>query len=198
MWVSSLRSGPNDPRRFLFHAASSSDCREREGSRDGGLLRRRTEPNDEPAAAPKLYVVTSDKALGPFDCLSIVGANPRVEPHEMPVKVNGIRAIFWHLQSPSDEPYRSLRMRAAGSSMGSVAQNRAPDAVAVMHLGRKIKRPLRRGLSLVDGSGRSGRYRFSPPLVCADLYGLHPGLSFGARLEHLAVTNNDSRFGGRP
>src|SRR6202795_4594916 len=55
------------------------------------------------------------------------------------------------------------------------------------------------GLSLVDWSGRSGRYRFSPPpsLVRADLHGLHPGLSFGARLEHLAVAHNDSGFGGR-
>src|SRR5713226_3059827 len=53
--------------------------------------------------------------------------------------------------------------------------------------------------SLVDGSGRSRRYRFSPPppLVRADLHGLHPGLSFGARLEHLAVANNDSGGGGR-
>src|SRR6267142_2685520 len=67
-----------------------------------------------------------------------------------------------------------------------------------MHLGAK-ERGRFGGLSLVDGSGRSGRYRFSPPppLVRADLYGLHPGLSFGARLEHLAVANNDSGLGGR-
>ena len=46
--------------------------------------------------------------------------------------------------------------------------------------------------------GRSGSYRFSPsPLVRADLDGLHPGLSFGARLEHLAVANNHSGGGGR-
>jgi hypothetical protein len=39
------------------------------------------------------------------------------------------------------------------------------------------------GLSIVEGSGRSGRYRFSllPPFVRADLHGLHAGLRFGAR-----------------
>ena len=53
--------------------------------------------------------------------------------------------------------------------------------------------------SLVDGNGRCWRYRFSlsPTLVRADLDGLHPGFSCGARLEHLALANNDSVGGGR-
>lgn len=37
----------------------------------------------------------------------------------------------------------------------------------------------------------------SPTLVLADLNGFHPGLSFGAGLEHLAVANNHTRGGGR-
>src|SRR5882672_12571407 len=49
------------------------------------------------------------------------------------------------------------------------------------------------------GADGTGRYSFSPPppLVRADLHGLHPGFSCGARLEHLAVANNDSAGGGR-
>src|SRR6185436_12195902 len=53
-----------------------------------------------------------------------------------------------------------------------------------------MERPLRRPLAF-------GWERTLPPLVRADLHGLHPGFSCGARLEHLAVADNDSGCGSR-
>jgi|SRR5712671_4480098 len=52
------------------------------------LLRRDVQSGDKAFPTPKLYIVISDKALGLRDCRGIVGANQRLESHEVPVVPN--------------------------------------------------------------------------------------------------------------
>jgi hypothetical protein len=52
-------------------------------------------------AAPKLNGVEIGKALGLFDCLSVVGANQRLESNEMAVAPDYVSPVFFHPAVPT-------------------------------------------------------------------------------------------------
>jgi hypothetical protein len=60
------------------------------------LLRRGLQSDNKAFPAPEFYIVNIDKALGLLDCLSIVGANQRFEPREVPVMSNEVSPILCH------------------------------------------------------------------------------------------------------
>jgi hypothetical protein len=55
----------------------------------------------EACAAPKLNGVAIRKALGLFDCLSVVGANQRLESNEMAVAPDDVSPILFHPAVPT-------------------------------------------------------------------------------------------------
>jgi hypothetical protein len=59
------------------------------------------EPRHEPVAAPKLNIVTVNKALRLLDCHDLVGANQRFEPYKMPVVSDCICPVLCHARLPT-------------------------------------------------------------------------------------------------
>jgi hypothetical protein len=53
--------------------------------------------DNEPLAAPNLNVVTVNQALRLGYGLAVVATNQRLKTYEMPVEVNGISPVLWHL-----------------------------------------------------------------------------------------------------
>src|SRR5258706_5070002 len=51
--------------------------------------------------APRLNGVAIHKALGLFDCLSVVGANQRLESNEMAVAPDDVSPILFHPVAPT-------------------------------------------------------------------------------------------------
>jgi hypothetical protein len=58
------------------------------------------EPRHKTVGAPKLNVVPIDKPFGFLDCLRIVGADQRFKSVEMPIKADGVGAVFCQPDSP--------------------------------------------------------------------------------------------------